>query len=176
MGKVFSPHQVKLITGIITSSEDIFNKAERALSRYFGPVDFKSQIIDFDFTDYYEKEMGKGLKRRFISFKKLIDPARLPRIKLLANRLEERLSQGKGQIKRAVNIDPGYITDAKLVLASTKDYNHRIYIDKGIYAEVTLYYQDDSFQAWGWTYPDYKSRYYITVFNQIRSIFIKQRR
>lgn len=164
--------RVKLIAGIITSSEDTFSKTEEALQRAFGPIDYRSQTIRFDFCDYYQKDMGPDLKRRFISFKRPINPAVLSRIKLITNRLERQLSKDIKGVKRAVNIDPGYVTGAKLILASTKDYSHRIYLNKGIYAEVTLYYKNGSFRWWDWTYPDYKTDAYIKIFNQIRRIYM----
>lgn len=166
---------VKLIAGIIASSENIFFKTEEALQRILGPLDYRSQTIKFDFTDYYQRDMGPDLKRRFVSFERLIDPTALSRIKLITNRLERRLSKDIKSVRRAVNIDPGYITGAKLVLASTKDYSHRIYLEKGIYAEVTLYYKKGSFRYWDWTYPDYKTEDYIRIFNEIRSIYMRQK-
>lgn len=169
------PHPAKLIAGIIASSEKAFSASELLLEKEFGPPDYRSVTIPFDFTDYYEKEMGSGLKRRFLSFKRLIDPALLADIKLTANRIEAGISGCAAGVKRPVNIDPGYITDAKLVLASTKDYSHRIYLGRGIYAEVTLFYKDRSFRSCEWTYPDYRTEAYIEIFNHIRGIFLKQR-
>lgn len=190
MGTAAKPQPVKLIVGLIAASENIFSKTEEALQRAFGPIDYRSQTIKFNFTDYYQKEMGSDLKRRFISFKRPINPAALFGIKLITNRLEgqlsknidpvrnvdsegnNRISNGVKGVRRAVNIDPGYVTGAKLVLASTKDHNHRIYLDKGIYAEIALYYKNGSFRYWDWTYPDYKTDDYIKIFNQIRKIYM----
>ena len=175
MGTAARPHQVKLIAGVITSSEDIFNYTEELLRKAFGPTDYRSPTIDFDFTDYYKKDMGPGLKRRFISFEKLIDPASLANIKLITNKLEAIIAKKIKIVKRPVNIDPGFVSEAKLVLASTKDYSHRIYLNKGIYAEITLYYKDNSFRGWSWTYPDYKTADYIRIFNEIRNIYMQRR-
>jgi hypothetical protein len=115
--------------------------------------------------------MGSGLSRAFISFKDLISPKDLSRVKVITNRIEEKLSL-KG--KRLVNIDPGYLDAARLVLASTKDYAHRIYLDKGIFAETTLIFKGHSFKNLEWTYPDYKSEKYLEIFNSIREIFLRQ--
>lgn len=175
MGTVIVPHPVKLITGIIASSEDIFAESERLLRKKFGPSDYRSNTLKFDTTDYYEKDMGKGLKRRFISFRQLIDPGGLADIKLFTNTLEEQISHGVKGVKRPVNIDPGYISEAKLILASTKNHCHRIYLRRGIYAEITLSYRDKSFSACDLTYTEYRSSDYISIFNYIRSIFLKQR-
>ena len=166
MGKIrnYNP-LVKLIIGFIYKDEAIFIKSKDQLKRKFGRIDFKSDPLDFNHTAYYEKEMGVGLKRRFISFAKPISIQDLYLIKLYTNRLEGRfLNSGV----RQVNIDPGYLDLAKLVLASTKDYAHRIYLRKGIFAEVTLSYRNNSFTFNDWTYPDYRSQEYIDIFNKIR--------
>ena len=119
--------------------------------------------------------MGRGLFRVFLSFEKLIDPAGLVDAKLITNMIEDRLADStQSPRKRPVNIDPGYITAAKLVLASTKDYSHRIYLDKGIYAEITLSYRNKQFMPCDWTYPDYRTGEYIDIFTKIREIFMRQ--
>lgn len=171
MGQIKRHQPVKLIIGFIFKEEDILNKAETILERQFGKIDFTSQILLFGHTSYYEKEFGKDLKRRFISFKELISPCGLPKIKIITNKIEHKLSINKC---RLINIDPGYLNLSKLVLASTKDYKHRIYLNKGIYAEVTLFYQNKAFQYWEWTYPDYKTAEYTTIFNEIREIYAEQ--
>lgn len=125
----------------------------------------------FDYTDYYNEEFGSPLKRQFISFKKLINPDELAGIKVATNRLEKKLSHNSSRI---INIDPGYLDMAKLVLATTKDYKHRIYLSKGIYAEVTLRYENKTFQPWEWSYPDYRTAQYLAIFNQIRQIYSSQ--
>jgi len=175
MGTIISVVPARLVSGIITSTDELFVKTERLLAKKFGPADYRSPIIPFDFTTYYEKDMGSGLKRQFLSFQRLIDPNQLVKIKRTTNTIENDLSRYSSQIKRPVNIDPGYITDAKLVLASTKDYYHRIYLDRGVYAEVTLFFKRDSFQPLDWTYPDYRSDDYIKIFNEIRNIYMRQR-
>ena len=163
-------HSVKLIAGMLSSVEEFFLEAEEKLSRHFGKTDFASNIIPFRYTSYYEKEMGKNLLRKFVSFGKLIDAGSLAEIKILAGNIEKELSNASGS--RRVNIDPGYLTDAKLVLATTKNYGHRIYIGNGIYAEVTLHFRDGSFKPWDWTYPDYRMEEYIEIFNKIRKVYI----
>ena len=162
---------VKLIVGFIFKEEVILEKTKSILKRYFGPIDFTSQILSFSHTRYYEAEFGQDLKRQFISFKRLILPQKLARIKIITNRIEKKLSYYN---KRLINIDPGYLSLSKLVLASTKDYKHRIYLNHGMYAEVTLFYQNKTFQAWEWTYPDYKTQEYISIFNKIREIYQAQ--
>lgn len=166
-----SLNPVKLIIGFISPEESNLRKTQSILEKRFGKIDYESEPLPFDYTDYYEKEFGKNLQRKFISFKKLINPAFLPEIKLASIAVEKRLSRG---LKRTINIDPGYLDLAKLILATTKDYNHRIYLAKGIFAEVTLYYSGKSFKPWEWTYPDYRTGEYIAIFNEIRNIYAKQ--
>lgn len=172
MGKIIKPKPVKLIVGFITADLEILKQAEESLVDRFGEVDYASNIFAFDKTDYYEEEMGANLKRKFLSFSKLVQPEELSRIKLYTNELEKGFSDTTG--RRKINIDPGYVTGAKLVLATTKDYQHRIYLDDGIYAEVTLRFKDGSFRPWEWTYPDYRTEEYIKVFNNIRKLYLKQ--
>jgi len=168
LGKIRKYNPVKLIIGFIYKDEVVFIKARDKVSRKFGRIDFESGEIDFNYTDYYAAELGRGLKRKFISFHKLIPRQDLYRVKLYTNRLEEKLSISK---LRRVNIDPGYLDSAKLVLASTKDYAHRIFLGKGIFAEVTLSFRDNSFSGNDWTYPDYRSPEYLAIFNQIRKLY-----
>lgn len=169
MGKIakYNP-QAKLIIGFIYKDEAIFIKTIDRLKRKFGKADFISAAIDFNYTDYYAAEMGGELKRRFISFHKLIPLQDLYRIKLHTNRLEAKFLIGKN---RQINIDPGYLDSAKLVLASTKDYAHRIFLRKGIFAEITLSFRNNSFSSNDWTYPDYRTQEYIDIFNQIRKLY-----
>jgi hypothetical protein len=171
MGKISNPRSVKLITGFIYQDPCVYLKAKTLLNKKFGEIDFESEPLAFIYTDYYQKEFGKNLLRKFISFKKLISPEKLPQIKSLSNKIEARLACKKG---RKINIDPGYLDMAKLVLASTKDYYHRIYLNNGLYAEITLFYRGKTFRPWEWTYPDYKTPEYIRIFNQIRGVYAGQ--
>ena len=160
--------KVKLVIGLIYKDEAVFIKIRKALGKKFGKIDFESAAIDFQHTDYYKAEMGNQLKRRFISFSKLIPIEHLYRIKLYSNRLESKFLTGK---LRRINIDPGYLDLAKLVLATTKDYAHRIFLRKGIFAEIALTFRGNSFSPNEWTYPDYRSDEYISIFNQIRKLY-----
>lgn len=162
---------VKLTAGFIFKDKAALNQALAALEKRFGKIDFVSPSLAFTYTDYYENEFGTQLKRQFVSFSRLIAPERLAEIKLITNRIERRLSKGS---RRLVNIDPGYLDMAKLVLATTKDYRHRIYLNKGIFAEITLCYRGRTFTPWEWTYPDYRSADYIGIFNRIRQIYADQ--
>ncbi len=174
MGKVKQPLTVKLFMGMISGEEDLFDEAEKRLSQKFGSVDFKSPILSFQHTPYYESEMGSNLKRKFISFQGLIDPAEIGEIKLFTNQLEQDFLRPDTDHRR-INLDPGYLTLSKLVLASTKDYQHRIYLGRGIYAEVTLcYHKGKGFEPREWTYPDYRTREYLEIFNHLREIYQRE--
>ncbi len=169
MGEIKTHPPVKLIAGLIFRDEDAAEKAKSSLERRFGKIDFESPVLPFLHTDYYQGEFGVNLKRQFLSFQKLIDPENLSRIKITTNKIEKRLSRDN---KRRINIDPGYLDLSKLVLATTKDYSHRIYLKQGIYAEVTLFYQNREFKPSNWTYPDYRSPEYAEIFNKIRSLYL----
>lgn len=164
---------VKAIIGVLTAETSILSTVYRELSEHFGPIDYTSELLTFDSTDYYESEMGIDLKRQFISFEKLIDAGTLSDKKLLTNQVEQHYAR-EGTSQRRVNLDVGYVCLAKLVLASTKDHAHRIYLRDGIYAEMTLRYYHKTFQPWEWTYPDYRSPTYIAIFNHIRTIYKEQ--
>ncbi|MEA1963798.1 MAG: DUF4416 family protein [Candidatus Aerophobetes bacterium] len=174
MGEVKQPIPVKLIVGMLSSEEELFSQAEDMMSQRFGSIDFKSSLLLFNFTSYYEKEMGKGLKRKFVSFKKLINPAKIVEAKLFTNKLEKKFLYPHSH-NRCLNLDPGYLTFSKIVLATTKDYQHRLYLGKGIYAEVTLRYKrEKGFTSWEWTYPDYRSSEYLKIFEHLREIYTRQ--
>jgi len=171
MGQIAKHEKVKLIIGLI-SRQEFLDRACFKLAKAFGKFDYKSDILDFDSTRYYEKEMGINLKRQFVTFSKLINPKELPEIKIKANKIENRFFTS--QKKRFVNIDPGYLSLSKLVLATTKDHQHRIYLDKGIFGEVTLRYRGKTFCPWEWTYADYCKAEYIRIFNSIRNELFKR--
>jgi hypothetical protein len=138
------------------------------LSAQFGPVDYESPVLPFAFTDYYQKEMGPVISRRFLSFRMLVSPEELADIKIRTNELEESYILEGG---RKVNLDPGLLNLSRFILATTKDNSHRIPLKKGIYAELTLQFARKDFQVLPWTYPDYASREYRDILIQIRDIF-----
>ncbi len=155
------------------SPEGLFGEARAALVKVYGPVDHISPLWPFDFTSYYAEESGEGLLRQFLSFAELIDPGKLAEIKLRTNQLEQEHASGG---RRQINLDPGYVDLSKLVLATTKNHQHRIYLGRGIYAEVTLRYTRKSFRPWEWTYPDYRTNHYVEFFNQVRETYLEQLR
>jgi hypothetical protein len=180
MGAIRQFTPVKLFIGVLVSDRKFIPNVEERLTPLFGPVDHRSEVIPFDFTDYYEKEMGDILDRVFFSFERLIEADRLPEIKRQTNELEDELAEllrtPNTTIKRPVNLDPGYVEQAKVVLASTKNFYHRIYIGRGIFAEVTMHFKNNTYQFFPWTYPDYQSRDYQEFFLRTRQIFRSQLR
>ncbi len=171
MGKEYPHRKVKLIIPVLYSSKTLLAPIEKVLTKKYGTVDYKSKEIYFTFTNYYNKEMGTPIYRYFLSFRKLIRPEELVKIKLFTNHLELKyVVEGK----RKVNLDPGYMELGKFILATTKDQQHRIYIEKGIYEEITLFYTNKSWHHWDWTYPDYRSNEYKSILREIREIYKRQ--
>jgi hypothetical protein len=171
MGQTRDPQPVKSFVGILTAHMSLLPEVDELLRVRLGPIDVDSETLDFDYTRYYEREMGSGLKRRFVGFERLAHPDALVETKLFTNELEQKLSERGG---RRVNLDPGYLTAARVVLASTKDFAHRLYLGRGIYGEVTLVYQEKGFQALSWTYPDYRSEPYQKFFRRLRRAYMAQ--
>ena len=176
MGKVQKALPGALIAGITFSGNEMPDKAESLLEDAFGSIEMKGGVFDFTMTDHYAAEMGEDLKKFFCCFTNPIELDALPDIKLRTNEIELQLAEDdEGNLSRTVNIDPGYVTLSKLVLASTKDYSHRIYIGKGIYAEITLRFVHKTFAPVDTTYPDYRLPLAIDFFNMVRD-FVKRNR
>jgi len=161
----------KLIAGILTTRPDQLKELEYMLVREFGPVDYRSSMMPFTWTDYYNAEMGTGIQRIFLSFEKLVSPDRLSEIKVRTNQLEERFLEEEN---RKINIDPGLLSLGKLILASTKDNAQRIPLSLGIFAEITLIYTRKQYRPLPWTYRDYQSPEYLKVLHAIREIYKQQ--
>jgi hypothetical protein len=155
----------KLVIGSLVSNKKLFREVALDLTQLFGAMDMISGWMDFDYTNYYAKEMGKPLYRRMVAFKRLISQQDIAHIKLETNALEERFSISG---KRQVNIDPGYMLYERFVLATGKNFTHRIYIGSGIYADLTLIFQKGAFQRLPWTYPDYSNADMMTFLKQVR--------
>lgn len=164
----FSPE--KLITGVLVGPGRDPGPVIKAMEHHFGPTDYRSRFIDFTFTDYYNEEMGEGIRRSFLSFEELVDPATLPDIKIRTNEIEKEFTEGG---KRAVNLDPGLLDLDRLILATTKKSPHRIPLRKGIYGEVTLMYRNKRFHPLERTYPDFRTEQYHEILGEIREIYKK---
>jgi len=169
MGEIFNPAPVLLILAASSRYAEAIEWARQRGAERYGCIALASNAFDFTETDYYTATMGSGLKKQFFAFERLIDPAALADIKRQTNDWEaEYAALARHPEPRPLNLDPGYITPAKLVLASTKDHAHRIYLRDGIYAEVTLAYRQRHWQPLEWTYPDYRRDDYQRFFTQCR--------
>ncbi len=173
MGEIKKAPLVKLFVGMLYPSKSWFEWALDRLQERFGEIDLISDEWDFVWTDYY-KDISPHLKRRFVSFSHLYSLEGLYKAKIISNRIEEL--SGSDDKSRNVNLDPGYIDGARLVLYSTKDHAHRIYIAEGIYAEVTLRFIKGSFVDFDYTYFDYRSSEYKQFFVRVRELYLKQKR
>lgn len=173
MGDIREPLPVKLIVAMLSARPEAFEHAQEALADRYGPLDYVSPDLPFTYTDYYAPEMGPRILRRFVSASELVDPGDLARVKVWTNALEDSCRQDG---RRTINLDPGYICGGKLVLATTKDQAHRIYLAQGIYAEVTLLYRGRQFAVLPWTYPDYRTADYHRILSDIRTLYMAQLR
>jgi hypothetical protein len=164
MAGVREVKKAKLFVGMLSSNAALFEEIRKELS-VFGKIDFESDIFDWDFTRFYEEEMGPGLKRKFVFFDKMIAPDEIAEVKLKTNEIEKKFAE-KGS--RKINLDPGYLTQMKVVLASAKDSSHKVYIREGIYGDIALRFRNNSFEVFDYTYSDFKSKEYINLFNEMR--------
>ena len=162
---------VKLVCGVLYSKTVDISRLDSRLQSLFGSIDLKSTAFDFTFTDYYKEEIGSDLLKQFYSFEKLIQPDGLADIKNATISIETDFSI-KG--RRTVNLDPGYLEESKLVLASTKNFSHRIYLRDSIWAEVTMRYEKGEFVTHPWTYPDYSQRLAIEFLKEVRGKYKNQ--
>ena len=174
MGAVHRPPQVKMFCALLVAPSIPLARCEQTLQQRFGPIVLRSQPFPFTHTTYYTREMGEDLMRLYVAFDPLIQMADLAAVKHATNAFEAQWADASGH--RRVNVDPGYLDLGKVVLATTKDHAHRLYIGAGIYAEVTLRYQQKCFQPWEWTYPDYRLPITQTFFTQLREIYRNQLR
>jgi hypothetical protein len=172
MGNIQQHPPVKLFSALTYIRNAPLVDIYKDLEHHFSAIELKSKAYNFSaFTDYYEQEMGKGLYKLFLIFAKLVSPEELAAVKLATNAIEAKYMLEK---RRTINLDPGYISEAKLVLATTKNYTHRIYLNNGIFGDVHLQYQDQSFRAQPWTYPDYQQSEIIQFFNKVRLKYFHQ--
>jgi hypothetical protein len=174
MSSIEVPRPVKLIMSMIFSSEDLVPSVGRDIVALFGQIDFVSERFPFCHSKYYEEEMGKNLERIFIAFGFTFPRNVLPTVKIKTNTVERKYSDPLG--RRRVNLDPGILTLHNFILATGKDFSHRIYLGEGIYGDLTLLYQAKTFVPLQWTYPDYSSQEVIHIFNGLRKRYLYQLR
>ena len=175
MWELKEPKLVKLIIGILAADEECCRIAVEAITAEFGKADFVSDVWPFEQTDYYKEQTGEHILRQFVSIEKLIAPGRLTKIKHKTNKLEQKLA-GKLELDlpRPINLDPGIIEPSKLILATTKNYSHRIYIGEKMYAEVTLIFDKGQWRPFEYTYPDYRQQCYFDFFCKVRDRLVEQ--
>ena len=173
MGDIKPFKKQKLIIGVLSVLHDREDEVVNALTEEFGEADYKSGLLPFTYTSYYNSEMGEDIKRFFLSFSKLVSPETLADIKIHTNYLEKFFSiqdTSRGMLRK-VNFDPGILSLSRLILASTKDNVHRVPLKDGIYGEVTLSYRGGKFEPFPWTYPDYRSSEYSRILKEIRGLY-----
>ena len=164
-----TPKPAKLVLSLLTGDRALSGPVMEKMTDKFGRFDILSPWWPFGYTNYYEPEMGGKLERRMASFQAMILQADLPEIKLFTNGIESAFSADE---KRRVNIDPGYLLPERFVLATGKNYSHRIYLDKGIYADLTLIYEKGRYRGLPWTYPDYTDALMTGFLGSVREKYI----
>ncbi len=143
---------------------------KKTFEEELGMVALQGPYFNFsEFTDYYEDEMGSPLWKSFYAFERLKEPEFLLDLKYFCYEIEKKTATPEG--KRIVNLDPGYLTLSKVVLATFKDYSHRLYLGRSVYGEVTLFYREGTYQRFPWTYPDYQKEEIIEFFNKVRALY-----
>ena len=173
MSQPQNPQSAKLVMGLLVHDKLLIPIVAKHLEQVFGQIDMISPWMDFNYTEYYAAEMGSPLHRRVLTFRNLIDQQELAAIKLATNALEKTFSTDGN---RGVNIDPGYLLYERFVLATGKNYSHRIYIGQRIYADLTLIFQQGNYQSLPWTYPDYADVRMISFLRRVRDKYAADRR
>ena len=173
MGKNKPFAKVKFFCGLLASQTEALEKAMVLLGGRFAPVDSQSVLIPFSLTDYYQAEMGTPLFRQFISFQGLLAPDTLPGMKIFTNTLENKMAVAG---KRTVNIDPGYLSDANVVIATCKNHYHRVPLARGIYAHLEYVLKNKQIHFLPWTYPDFQSEDYLVFFRRLFVLFKQESR
>ena len=170
MGEIVKHKPVMLIAAITSRYEPALKWAADQATNQWGEIYLRSPVYDFTETDFYTESMGTNLKKQFLAFGTLIDPVTLAETKIRSNQWEQSYCDLTDHDEaRPLNIDPGYISEAKLVLATTKDRDHRIYLQQGIFAEVTLHFRGRKWTSSRWTYPDYQRPDFQEFFTKCRS-------
>ncbi len=175
MGIAYGFEKEKLIIGFIYNKEELFDEALKIITDKFGPYDFATEEFSFteEFSSYYDEELGGEAKRRILSFEVLVDPEDQADIKTYTNALESSFSV---EGNRKINIDPGFLSHGRLLLATTKKTGFRIPLKDGIYTELTLFYARGEWQKLPWTYRDYQSKRVQDFLTQVRKRYLEQRK
>ncbi len=167
------PPLAKLISGLILASSVSLEGIQGYLEDVFGKITSRTETRPFVWTRYYQREMGEGLERIFLAFDTLVTQDCLTDMKYKAMSLEDKWRLDG---RRQVNIDPGILTAERLVLATTKNFTHRIYLDRGIFADLTLVYKKGGFMPLEWTYPDYRQEWSLAFWDMVRRDYLLELR
>lgn len=175
MGQVYEFEKEKLIIGVIYNDMEVYEKAMAMLTEAFGEVECESERFSFskEFSDYYDGELGGEGMRVILSFRKTVDPSRQAEIKILTNKMEEMLSVDGN---RKINLDPGFISSGRLMLATTKKIGFRIPLSDGIYTELTLFWAKGGWHKLPWTYRDYQSERVQKFLTKVRGAYLSERK
>ncbi|MBM3998497.1 MAG: DUF4416 family protein [Planctomycetes bacterium] len=157
MGAVRTHRPVLMLVAAFSRHPEALDWGRARIESRWGPIRLESERFAFGESTYYERDMGPDLTKVFWALERLADPGELPARKVRTNLWERELAEsGRFAEPRPLNLDPGYVTEAKLVLATTKDRDHRLYLAEGIFGECTLHYSGGRWQPRDWTYPDYR--------------------
>jgi hypothetical protein len=175
MGKAELFEKEKLIMGIIFPNDELYEKIIEILTEKFGEIDFMTEEFSFseEFSSYYDEELGGEARRRILSFERLVDPSEQAEIKTYTNSVEAEFSIDGN---RKINLDPGFLSHGRLMLATTKKTGFRIPLSDGIYTELTLYYARGAWQKLPWTYRDYQSERVQSFLTTVRKKYLEQRK
>ncbi len=164
---------VKLFVAILYATDQAFEDAKRQLGEVWGVIDYQGPDHPFDMTDYYEPEMGGELRRRLVSLERLVAPESLREAKFATNAIEEQMTLSG---KRRVNLDVGYLDHNKVVLGSVKYAGQKIHLGDGVYADLVARFRHGHYQPFEWTFPDFSDGRYDTELEQIRQLYLQQRK
>lgn len=170
MGQIRRRDKVKRFAAVFAHDESALDWLAQRCVADWGRIELASEKWPVAETGYYHRTMGSGVLKQLLLFESLIEMEELVADKWLAGEWEQELAKELNhQPSRPINIDSGYVSEAKLVLATTKDREHRVYVGRGIFAEVTLHYQKHQWRPWPWTYPDYHREEVAEFLNRARS-------
>lgn len=181
MSKSIYPPEAKVVLFLLTNQEALAQKVITHFEPILGPIELQSAWYPFNQSDYYEKELGKNLRRCLVSFKNIFEPHRLAELKQLAVELEHLYpsplpspTRGEGEGKRSINVDPGYVDLFKVVLASGKAGGQKVALAKDVHAYTLLRYEKGGWHPFEWTYPDFKEPTYHKDLLEIRKNLKKE--
>ncbi len=176
MGSARGHPPVKLLMALLTRDLQVMDEVERRLAREYGPVEDRSEVFLWTFPGPFRKEMGEDLKKRVLTFENLLPIEEFPKVKLFTNDLEWEYQEhlDKGRSRRIINLDPGYLTLSKVLLATTKNYAQNVYLSDGVYGELLLRYHQGTLRNLPWTYADYRSHLVHSFFMAARAKYHTQ--